>query len=543
MRIRLATRGSNLAWTQSGLVAGALRAQGHDVELVRITTHGDVNGAPLATLGGAGVFVGAVREAVLAGTADIAVHSFKDLPTAPAPGLVLGAVPPREEPADALCGRDGAGLADLPPGATVGTGSPRRAAQILAQRPDLRIVEIRGNVETRLGRTNADLDAVVLAAAGLRRLGLADRITQLFDPALFLPAPAQGALAVECRTDAPAQLMDALAALDHTESRLAALAERAVLEGLEAGCAAPVAAYGRAHQGRLVLSARVVATDGSTQLEESGSAVLDPAAAVALGHELADVLLARGAGALVDLGATSRPLAGRRVLVPTRSPEGLLELLVQAGADVVTAAFTHVEALAEGALDAAWSASFDWLVVTSATTARLLGGRPLPEGTRVAAVGPATATSLVAAGYQVDLVARGSGASLAAEIGPGPGRALLPGPRERSAEPAAGLESRGWEVAVVDLYETLPEPPTQALVEAWSSADALVVTAGSVARAAVKACSLPGPLAVAMGESSAAACRDVGLRVGGVAVRPDAPALKDAVVSALAAVSSTEGES
>ncbi len=543
MRIRLATRGSTLARTQSGLVADALRAQGHEVELVRVTTHGDVSGAPLTALGGAGVFVGAVREAVLAGTADIAVHSFKDLPTAGSPGLVLGAVPEREDAADALCSRDGLALADLPPGATIGTGSPRRAAQLLALRPDLEIVEIRGNVETRLARTSSDLDAVVLAAAGLRRLRLADRISQLFDPSDVLPAPAQGALAVECRADAPAELVEALAAVDHLPSRLAALAERAVLEGLEAGCAAPVAAYGRVEQGRLVVTARVVATDGSTRLEEARSGALAPEAAVALGRSLADALLAQGAAAVVDLGAGSRPLAGRRVIVPDRSPEGLPDLLARAGAHVVTAAFTRIEPLAESDLDAAWGEGFDWLVVTSAATAGLLGGRTVPAGARVAAVGPATASSLVAAGFAVDLVARGGGAALAAELGPGPGRALLPGPRRRSEEPAASLVNTGWRVTLVDLYETVPEPVGRDLRDAWQVADALVVTAGSMARSAVAGCGLPGPLAVAIGESSAAVCRELGLRVGAVAGRPDAPAVRDAVVSALAATTSNRGES
>ncbi len=276
MKLRLATRGSVLAWTQSGHVADALRARGHEVELVRITTKGDVSDAPLASLGGAGVFVGAVRAAVLAGDCDLAVHSFKDLPTAAAPGLQLGAVPPREDPADALCARDGLTLAGLPEGARVGTGSPRRAAQLLAARPDLAIIEIRGNVETRLRRAGEDLDAVVLAAAGLRRLGLAGRITELFDVSTFLPAPAQGALAVECRSDAPAELLAALSDLDDPATRLAALAERAVLARLEAGCAAPVAAHARMVAGRLRLTATVVALDGSRRVSEQASG--EPAA-------------------------------------------------------------------------------------------------------------------------------------------------------------------------------------------------------------------------------------------------------------------------
>ena len=543
MRIRLATRGSTLAWTQSGMVADALRAQGHVVELVRVTTHGDVSGAPLTALGGTGVFVGAVREAVLAGTADIAVHSFKDLPTAPAAGLVLGAVPEREDPADALCSRDARTLADLPPRAAVGTGSPRRAAQLLARRPDLRIVEIRGNVETRLARTTVDLDAVVLAAAGLRRLGLADRISQLFDPSDFLPAPAQGALAVECRADAPAELVEALTRIDHSASRLAALAERAVLEGLEAGCAAPVAAYGRIENGMLSVTARVVATDGSRQLEETGSVGIDADAAVGLGHSIADALRTAGAAELVDLGAASHPLAGRQVIVPDRCPDGLPDLLVRAGADVVAASFTRIEPLPDAPLDAAWSAGFDWLVVTSATTAELLRGRPLPTGARVAAVGTSTATALVSAGYAVDLTGDAGGAELAARLGPGPGRALLPGPRQRSSEPAASLTGSGWDVTTVALYETVAVPPTDVLSATWRRADAFVVTAASVARAAVAGCGLPGPVAVAIGESSAAECTRVGLRLGAVARRPDARSLAEAVVLALTGSVSITGES
>ncbi len=206
--------------------------------------------------------------------AGLAVHSFKDLPTAPADGLVLGAVPPREDPADALCARDGLDLSGLPAGARVGTGSPRRAAQVLARRPDLEVVAIRGNVETRLRRTGDDLHAVVLAAAGLRRLGLDAAITERLDPEEFLPAPAQGALAVECRADAPAELREALATLDDPPTRMAAIAERAVLARLEAGCAAPVAAHAVVADEQLRLTAAVTALDGSRQLQESGSAPL-----------------------------------------------------------------------------------------------------------------------------------------------------------------------------------------------------------------------------------------------------------------------------
>lgn len=542
MKLRLATRGSALAWTQSGLVADSLRALGHEVELVRVTTHGDVSDSPLASLGGAGVFVGAVRAAVVDGDCDLAVHSFKDLPTGAASGLMLGAVPPREDPADALVARDGLGLAGLPVAAKVGTGSPRRAAQLLALRPDLTIVEIRGNVETRLRRTTEDLDAVVLAAAGLRRLGLADRITELFDVETFLPAPAQGALAIECRSDAPAELLAALGALDDPSSRLAAIAERAVLARLEAGCAAPVAAHATLADGRLSLAATVVALDGSGRVSQTASAEASEAAATALGALVADRLLTAGAGTLAELAATKPgPLTGRRILVPERSPIGTAEELAAAGAVVVRSSFTSYRQLPLTGLEAALSETWDWVVVTSANTVTTLAeagfnlaGR-LPAGAKVAAIGPATASALGDAGIDVDLVAHpGGGAALVAGFPSGPGRVLLPGAESQAPEPAAGLAARGWTVRRVGVYRTEAiAQPAEVLAE-WAAFDAFVVTAGSVARAAVEAAGLPGPKVVAIGATSAAAARAAGLEVAAVADRPDADGLVSAVLVALA---------
>jgi len=542
VKLRLATRGSVLAWTQSGHVADALRARGHEVELVRITTKGDVSDAPLASLGGAGVFVGAVRAAVLAGDCDLAVHSFKDLPTAAAPGLQLGAVPPREDPADALCARDGLTLAGLPEGARVGTGSPRRAAQLLAARPDLAIIEIRGNVETRLRRTGEDLDAVVLAAAGLRRLGLAGRITELFDVSTFLPAPAQGALAVECRSDAPAELLAALSDLDDPATRLAALAERAVLARLEAGCAAPVAAHARVVAGRLRLTATVVALDGSRRVSEEASGERDAAAAEALGELVADLLLAAGAAGLADLGAARpRPLTGHRILLPERAPAGTADALVSAGAAVVQSSFTTQRPLPTTELEAALTEGCDWLVVTSASTVAALGEQGfdlaarLPTTTKVAAVGPATASALRQAGIAVDLVADpGGGAALAAAFPAGSGRVLLPGAEESSPEPAAGVSAKGWSVRRVPVYRTVVAPQPADVIGEWPRFDVFVVTAGSVARAAVEAGGLPGPRVVALGATSAAAARAAGLDVVGVAERPDAAGIAGAVIVALA---------
>jgi hydroxymethylbilane synthase len=541
VKLRLATRGSALAWTQSGLVADALRALGHDVELVRVTTHGDVSDAPLASLGGAGVFVGAVRAAVLSGEADLAVHSFKDLPTAPADGLLLAAVPAREDPADALCARDHLTLAALPHGARVGTGSPRRAAQLLARRPDLEVVAIRGNVETRLRRASDDLDAVVLAAAGLRRLGLEAAMTEHLDPEEFLPAPAQGALAVECRADAPADLVRALAALDHPATRLAVLAEREVLARLEAGCAAPVAAHATVAGGRLSLVASVVALDGSRQVGAKGEDALTEAGALALGAEVAATLLAAGAGDLAELGARKPlPLAGRRVLLPERSPSGTAAALTAAGAEVVSAAFTRFEPLPTAELAAALAVTWDWVVVTSATTVTALdeaGVRladRLPDTVKVAAVGPATAEALRTAGIGVDLVAEpGGGAALVSAFPSGPGRVLLPGAAEPSAEPAAGLAAKGWTVRAVGVYRTVACPLPDEVLDQWSGFDAFVVTAGSVARAAAESAGDAHPPVVALGEAAAAAARSLGFDVVAVADRPDAGGITGALLAVL----------
>ena len=302
--LRLGTRASALARTQSQTVADAVTAAtGRSVELVNISTEGDRSSAAIAQLGGTGVFVTALREALLAGEVDLAVHSYKDLPTAPAAGLALAAVPPREDPRDALVARDGLTLGELPPGSTVGTGAPRRVAQLRALGLGLDVVPIRGNVDTRLGRVRnagGDLDAVVLARAGLARLGLLDHITETLDPLQVLPAPAQGALAVECRDDDDVTRA-LLATLDDAGTRACVVAERATLAALEAGCSAPVAAFAEVAEGEdgheLYLRASVTALDGSDGVRGSLTGPLGSAAD--LGRALADDLLDRGAAALM----------------------------------------------------------------------------------------------------------------------------------------------------------------------------------------------------------------------------------------------------
>ncbi|WP_026414203.1 hydroxymethylbilane synthase [Actinomadura oligospora] len=299
-RLRLGTRRSLMATTQSGLVADALtQATGHGVELVGVTTEGDVSKALLAQIGGTGVFVNALRDRLLAGGVDFAVHSLKDLPTGPADGIALAAVPRRDDPRDALCGPHK--LADLPAGARVGTGSPRRVAQLRALRPDLEIVPIRGNADTRLRKVaDGELDAVVLAHAGLKRIGRLDDVAEVFEPDAMLPAPGQGALALECRGDDP-ELVALLATVDDPETRAAVLAERTVLAVLEGGCSAPVGAFAAVTENTLHLTAAVIAHDGSRQVRLSASGRPDEAAET--GRALAEALLDRGAADLMGEGA------------------------------------------------------------------------------------------------------------------------------------------------------------------------------------------------------------------------------------------------
>lgn len=306
--LRLGTRRSALARAQSEQVADALRtASGREVELVQVVTHGDVSTAPLSQIGGTGVFVSALREALLGGRVDLAVHSLKDLPTAPSPGLTLAAVPGREDPRDALVARDGRTLGDLGPGDRIGTGSPRRAAQLRALGRDLDVVDVRGNVDTRLRKVaDGELDAVVLARAGLLRLGRADEATEVLHPLQMLSAPAQGALALECRSD-DLETVKACATLDDFASRACVTAERAVLAALEAGCSAPVGALADWAEGddgpELLLRAVVCAPDGSDELRRSATGSVDDPEG--LGARLAQVLLADGAASLADVGTSA----------------------------------------------------------------------------------------------------------------------------------------------------------------------------------------------------------------------------------------------
>ncbi len=312
--LRLGSRKSPMAVAQSGDVARLITERtGRQVELVGVTTLGDVSREHMSQIGGTGVFVSALRESLLRGEVDFAVHSLKDLPTGAAPGITLAAIPARDDPRDALVARDAAKLADLPPGARIGTGSPRRAAQLTLLRSDITCVPIRGNANTRLAKVrDGELDAVVLAYAGLARIGHTDLASEIFEPDDMVPAPGQGALAVECRAD-NTDLAELLARVDHAPTRAAVAAERGLLAALEAGCSAPVGAYATASgAGRLHLEGVVLGVStgnfqaavldsasgsGRMVIRERGEA--NVADAAGLGRELAARMLALGAAGLM----------------------------------------------------------------------------------------------------------------------------------------------------------------------------------------------------------------------------------------------------
>jgi hydroxymethylbilane synthase len=302
--LRVGTRASLLARTQSGHVADALRAAlGREVVLVEVTTDGDVSSAPLASFGGVGVFVSALRDALLRGDVDVAVHSLKDLPTAPQDGIALAAVPRREDPRDVVIARDGLTLGELPGGSRVGTGSPRRAAQLRALGLGFDVAGIRGNVDTRIRKVGeGEYDAVVLARAGVARLGRLDEVTEVLDPLQMLPAPGQGALAVECRASDAALVAEVRGALDDSRSRVAVTAERAVLAALEAGCSAPVGAMAEVAEGEdgdeLWVRAVALSQDGAVAVRRSATG--SPQDAAGVGLRLAQEMLADGASALIE---------------------------------------------------------------------------------------------------------------------------------------------------------------------------------------------------------------------------------------------------
>lgn len=303
----MGTRGSQLARWQAQWIAGALRRLGHSIELVEITTRGDADRlTPVEEIGTRGVFTKEIQRALLDGAVDLGVHSLKDLPTEPVDGLVLAAVPERESPADVFvvgARNEERGTSDfissLAQGARVGTGSLRRQAQLLHVRPDLRVTDVRGNVDTRLRKLDdGQFDAIVLAEAGLRRLSLDRRISQVLPFEIMLPAVGQGALGIECRSDDD-QARAILAPLEDVSTRAAVAAERALLQHLRGGCMAPIGALGRVNKDEVQLSAVVLSADGAQRLAASGGGAASDAEAI--GRRVAEDLLGQGAAELIAL--------------------------------------------------------------------------------------------------------------------------------------------------------------------------------------------------------------------------------------------------
>lgn len=303
MRIRLGTRQSPLALWQAHHVAGLLEAQGHEIDLIKITTSGDVSTTPLGSSGGVGVFTKEIQRALLDNRCDLAVHSLKDLPTAPVPGLRLTAVPMREEVSDCLLSSRFTTLESLPEGAKVGTGSPRRRAQLQRLRPDLELCEIRGNVHTRIQKMESgEFDAILLAYAGLHRLGIEDRISQRFTDEELLPAVGQAALGLETR-DEDSEITQVVESLRHTETHFAVLVERTLLRTLEAGCLTPLAALATIDETTIALSARVFSEDFTEMIEQRWKwprpEQLELLHAIYLGEQSAADLIELGASELI----------------------------------------------------------------------------------------------------------------------------------------------------------------------------------------------------------------------------------------------------
>jgi len=553
MTVRIGTRSSRLALWQAARVAEALRAARPDltVTVVEMSTHGDEVDRALPDIGGEGVFTERIERALLDGAVDIAVHSLKDLPVEPRADLLIGAVLDRHEVRETLVTRSGTSLARLAPGAVIGSSSTRRTAQLLALRPDLVVRPIRGNVETRIGKVDEGLyDATLLAGAGLERLGLAHRVSEWLTLADFLPAPGQGALAVQCRcSDAP--VVDLLKEIDDSSLHAATDAERGFLGLLGCGCSAPVAALATVvaaavpgARATIHMRVRISAADGSRSIDLEGSGD-DPAT---LARSLAHQARAAGAEAILSDSKTAararRGLSGLRVLV-TRSreqAEPLCSLLSARGALPIVLPMIQVEPLpiSEETAEAARSlTSFDWVVFTSAhgvdsfmralheTAGAAAFGTARPA---VAAVGPATAAALARWGVTATFIpVSHDAAALAAGIGAEAPRAmagarvLFPRAERAREEVIEILRERGALVSDIPVYRTAPVKLDELeLAEALHDRiDAVLFMSGSAVHAFCDLARGSGTLAAlehdaliaAMGRTTADAARSRGLLV------------------------------
>jgi hydroxymethylbilane synthase len=517
---------------------------------VLVTTPGDDTSKPLDQVGRPGVFVSTLRQALLAGEVDVIVHSYKDLPSAPEPGIVLAAVPGRVDPRDTLISRDGHGLAGLPSGAVVGTSSPRRSAALLAVRPDLELRPIRGNVDTRIRKVrDGEYDATVLAAAGLERIGRIDEVAEYLDG--VLPAPAQGALAVECRAD-DTEMRTVLALLDDPVARLVTSSERQILIGVNAACTTPVAALAEYRDGWLSLRA---------ELTENGVTVAAHAAAQC---DVGDVPAARTVGmraAAKLLAERGRPLA---LLVRAEGNGEDVQALVAQGIPALCDPYVRsapVEgeaALLAGLLSealVAGSVGDSWLIATSprAVSAWLAGGgaalrqaiaEAAAAGMRAAATGLATADTLVDLGFADVFVPEHASAedlvALLADVPPG--RAFFPRSSVALRTLPDGLREHGWVVDEAAVYDTAPVPdrPGSAALVEDGTVDVVVLRAPSAVRALTAHARVPGStLVVCSGRTTAQAAVEAGLAVAAVA---DSPAPLDLATAVSAAVVSRSGQ-
>jgi len=542
MRVRLATRGSTLALAQAQLVADALtRAHPeHDFVLEPLKTHGDRHPAlKLSESPREGIFVKELEQALLDGRAELAVHSAKDLPTIETRGLVLGGFLPRADARDVLIGRDRATLRTLPRAARVGTGSPRRAAQIAAVRPDLVPLEIRGNVDTRLQRLSEGVvDALVLAAAGLQRLGRLETAHEVLPFDVMLPAPGQGALAVQAVEGSPAAAL--VAAIDDADTRRAVAAERGLLRRLGGGCLSALGAYATVDDGELQMQAVVLDARGHRVLRAAGRGPDDAGVVDAVARTLEQ----QGAAAL--LNRRSGALSGLRVMVTRadRQAASLVSALAAEGADVVSCPVIEIEPIAVSAGQLAGLAASDWLVVTSANGVdrlfELLDGAKLafPVHIKVAAIGPETAARLRGYGVEPALVparfvAEDLAERLIAMVPPG-GRVLLAraaGARDVLPE---RLRAHGARVTVMELYRAIaPEGLSSRLPAALAGVDLVTFTSSSTVRHFVQAANgaiRPSVKVACIGPITAQTARELGLRVDIIAAEYTTRGLVDAIV-------------
>ena len=550
----IGTRGSALALTQAnhvrGLVEGIL--PGAMVEIAVIRTEGDTDKrSPLSMIGGQGVFTSALEAALVAGEIDVAVHSAKDLPSVESPEIGLAFLS-REDPRDALVSRHGLPLADLPPSPVIGTSSRRRATQVLAARPDARVVDLRGNIDTRLNRALADdLDGIVIAVAGVTRMGWQARLTEYLSLDQFIPAPGQGALAIQVRRDDPTG--EAILTLDDPIQSLLVRTERAVLRALGAGCTTPVAAHASMEGSLIHLRCMLASEDGSTVAwrdERVRPEEAERAAHAIAGDVLSEVVPARR---VARTGVARQPLAGRVVLVtrPDNQADELAETLARAGAEVIRAPMIAIAAEpfdARSVAEKLDSGHFDWVAFTSqnGVTGFLsalaeIGASGHLGKVRLAAVGEVTAGTLAAAGFEDVIVsAEGTAKSLADDMvaaGVQGSRVLLPQGNIGRDDLAAGLIDAGNQVEPVVVYRTEPAAGLPVDVEARlgdGRIDVVTFTSPSAVRrfrslAAVDGFNSASLVAACIGEVTAAAARESGWTQPIVAATPTVTSLVEAI--------------